>query len=196
LLRKIYEKNIIFSFLFAASVLQAAEFEVVDQLTVDGATTLKSSVVVIVPNLNLPLSLWVSTSAITPHLYVSTNGNVGIGTTAPGTTLSFGGFGSIWVNNDASNPFGMDTVSMKLRLFNGNPGTGAYQTQIGGMTLGTFTPYVTIGDGEHYFNRGNVGIGTTNPSTKLHISSGTLTIDGNVDTSINAVGDIPPRAIR
>ena len=74
-------KRILFLFfLFAASVLQAAEFEVVDQLTVDGATTLKSSVVVIVPNLNLPLSLWVSTSAITPHLYVSTNGNIGIGT--------------------------------------------------------------------------------------------------------------------
>ena len=74
-------KRILFLvFLFAASVLQAAEFEVVDQLTVNGATTLKSSVVVIVPNLNLPLSLWVSTSAITPHLYVSTNGNIGIGT--------------------------------------------------------------------------------------------------------------------
>jgi len=57
---KIYEKNIIFSFLFTASVLQAAEFEVVDQFTVDGATILRSSVQVIVPN-TVPLSLWVST---------------------------------------------------------------------------------------------------------------------------------------
>ena len=85
-------KRILFLFfLFASSVLQAAEFEVVDQLTVDGATTLKSSVVVIVPNLNLPLSLWVSTSAITPHLYVSTNGNVGIGTTGPDAQIDIQG---------------------------------------------------------------------------------------------------------
>ncbi len=98
---EIYEKNIIFSFLFAASVLQAAEFEVVDQLTVNGATTLKSSVVVIVPNLNLPLSLWVSTSATTPHLYVSTNGNVGIGTTNPTSKLQIVGL-PIYANNAAA----------------------------------------------------------------------------------------------
>ena len=75
----------------AASVLQAAEFEVVDQFTVDGATILKSSVQVIVPDIDLPFSLWVSTSAITPHLYVSTNGNVGIWTATPESKLEING---------------------------------------------------------------------------------------------------------
>ena len=84
-------KRILFLvFLFAASVLQAAEFEVVDQLTVDGATTLKSSVAVITPD-TIPSSLWVSTSATTPHLYVSTNGNVGIGTATPESKLEING---------------------------------------------------------------------------------------------------------
>ena len=38
------------------------------------------------------------------------NGYFGIGTNAPAAKLAFGGLGQIWVNNDASNPFGIDTV--------------------------------------------------------------------------------------
>ncbi|MCX5790004.1 MAG: hypothetical protein NTX64_16100, partial [Elusimicrobia bacterium] len=37
---------------------------------------------------------------------------------------------------------------------------------------------------------GNVGIGTANPATKLHMSTGTLTIDGNAAKSIDASGSI------
>jgi hypothetical protein len=37
---------------------------------------------------------------------------------------------------------------------------------------------------------GNVGIGTAIPSTKLHMSSGTLTIDGNTATSIVTTGSV------
>ena len=33
---------------------------------------------------------------------------------------------------------------------------------------------------------GNVGIGTSNPTTKVHVSSGTVTLDGNVSPSISA----------
>jgi hypothetical protein len=39
-------------------------------------------------------------------------------------------------------------------------------------------------------NAGNIGIGTTNPATKLHMSSGTLTIDGNVMTSLTTTGNV------
>ncbi|MCG2725653.1 MAG: hypothetical protein L6420_05250, partial [Elusimicrobia bacterium] len=51
------------------------------QLTVSGST-----LTIIAPD-TVPSSLWVSTSATTPHLYVSTNGNVGIGTDDPGYKL-------------------------------------------------------------------------------------------------------------
>jgi len=65
-------------------------------------------------------------------------GNVGIGTTLPGTKLAFGGFGSIWVNNDSTNPFGMDTVGGELRLFVGT-GSVTYQMKFGKYNGTTFT---------------------------------------------------------
>ena len=37
---------------------------------------------------------------------------------------------------------------------------------------------------------GRLGIGTTLPATKLHLSSGTLTIDGNIGPQINATGTV------
>lgn len=37
---------------------------------------------------------------------------------------------------------------------------------------------------------GNVGIGTTGPATKLHLSSGTLTIDGNAATALTTIGSV------
>jgi len=124
-------KKILFLvFLFAASVLQAAEFEVVDQFTVDGATILRSSVQVIVPN-TVPLSLWVSTSAITPHLYVSTNGNVGIWTATPESKLEINGtskFNGIintnnqWISGDG----GAEGIYIKD---DGNVGIGTAATE-------------------------------------------------------------------
>jgi len=37
----------------------------------------------------------------------------------------------------------------------------------------------------HILSGGNVGVGTTGPATKMHMSSGTLTIDGNVAPGLN-----------
>ena len=45
-----------------------------------------SSLTVTAPD-TVPAALWVSTSVSTPHLYVSTSGNVGIGTANPGAML-------------------------------------------------------------------------------------------------------------
>ena len=39
---------------------------------------------------------------------------------------------------------------------------------------------------------GNVGIGTTSPATKLHMSSGTFTIDGNVSPAMTVKGSGAP----
>jgi len=96
--------------------LFAAEFEIIDKLVVGGPATLKSSttlkgatsagyiasssqtlsgqltvnstVTILAPDGNLlGASLWASTSTITPHLYVSTMGSVGMGTAAPSAKL-------------------------------------------------------------------------------------------------------------
>ena len=103
-------------------------------------------------------------------------GNVGIGTTTPHAKLAFGGSGQIWVNNDPSNPFGIDTAPGELRLFTGN--ANSYQMKFGKMATDgtTFTSHLTIGDDGS--NRGNVGIGLDSPNTKLVIQEVPATIVG------------------
>ena len=109
------------------------------------------------------------------RMMIRYDGNVGIGTNSPAAKLAFGGFGQIWVNNDASNPFGIDTVAGELRLFTGN--SAAYQMKFGKMATDgtTFTSHLTIGDDGS--NRGNVGIGTDTPAYPLEISgAGTVSL--------------------
>jgi len=53
-----------------------------DKFVVDGASSFKSSVTITISTMQ-SASLWASTSTVTPHLYVSTTGNVGIGTAVP-----------------------------------------------------------------------------------------------------------------
>jgi hypothetical protein len=57
-----------------------------NKIVVRGAVTFNSSVTITVPDTQ-PAELWVSTSLVTPHLYVSTMGKVGIGTESPGEKL-------------------------------------------------------------------------------------------------------------
>lgn len=123
-----------------------------------------------------------------PKMTILSGGNVGIGTSSPGTALAFGGFGSIWVNNDTTNPFGMDTVGGELRLFVGT-GSASYQMKFGKYSGTTFTPHMTIGDDGS--NPSYVGIGTTNPSSKLTVygggtTSSTLELRGAANGGDNA----------
>ena len=110
---------------------------------------------------------------------INNSGNVGIGTTSPGTKLAFGGFGSIWVNNDSTNPFGMDTVGGELRLFVGT-GADSYQMKFGKYSGTTFTPHMTIGDDAS--RPSFVGIGTTSPNAKLTLFNPTEDVSINVNT--------------
>jgi len=61
-----------------------------------------SSLTVMAPD-TIPNELWLSTSATTPHLYVSTGGNVGIGTASPSAKLEVAAAGmSFQINPNAS----------------------------------------------------------------------------------------------
>ncbi|MGC9610637.1 MAG: hypothetical protein ABSE68_00180 [Minisyncoccia bacterium] len=123
---------------------------------------------------------------LTERLSISSGGNIGIGTTAPNNKLEIKGSGatSIRVTNEGVYPwdFGVSTDA-KFHLLDGNTGVvqGAfvfapYSELTLGVTAQTGTGSLYSGNG--YFS-GNVGIGTTAPSSTLHVI-GTSTIAGNV----------------
>jgi len=87
--------NLIFSSFLALNpfLARAVEFEVMDKFIVDGASSFKSSVTITISTMQ-SASLWASTSTVTPHLYVSTMGSVGIGTASPDAALHVVGISS------------------------------------------------------------------------------------------------------
>ena len=57
----------------------------------NGALKIIGSSITVIAADTMPSSMWVSTSAITPHLYVSTSGNTGIGLSNPNSKLQIAG---------------------------------------------------------------------------------------------------------
>lgn len=90
-----------------------------------------------------------STTSI-EQMAISANGNVGIGTTAPGQKLEV--VGSIYLNNGVSG----EGINM-------NGGNAIWRAS-GGMSLRT-----SNGERMRIDSTGNVGIGTNLPTTKLHV---------------------------
>ncbi len=79
-----------------------------------------SSLTVLAPT-TMASSLWVSTSATIPHLYVSTVGFVGIGTASPGAKLDVkAGLGNTYAVKVSSN----DGTELMVVQHNGNVGIG------------------------------------------------------------------------
>ena len=127
----------------------------------------------------------------TDVLYVDASSNrVGIGTTSPSTVLevSSTGVNGVDISQSASNAtqsgrlfFTTNTASEGFALFNAN---GTFQINSGGIPNDTSgTNRISI-----IGSSGNVGIGTTSPSTKLHVSGGDIRIDDTERIEFGAGG--------
>lgn len=115
---------------------------------------------------------------------VVAGGNVGIGTTAPRSMLQVGSVeagspsdGQIVIGRTDG---GASHRKMRIGL------DANYHLSIGDFgprTGDTYNPHVTVN-----YSNGNVGLGTTAPAAKLHLSSGTVLVDGNAATGLQVFG--------
>ena len=131
--------------------------------------------------------------AYTERMRITNTGNVGIGTTSPSDKLDV--FGDLRVSYDVSNYFAIEPISNGNAYFKASGGslhfaqtsknnqiflydyTGATTRwgEYDGSSIKLKTSSNTTGilldtDGNSYINTGNVGIGTTSPSSKLHVN--------------------------
>ena len=97
---------------------------------------------------------------------ITSGGNVGIGTDSPAQPLSVHGNFLVRTTNADGNKNRMQCVvggssdAANLYLYYGNSGDGTVSVRLNAQ-------------GDSYLNGGNVGIGTTSPQSKLHISTST-----------------------
>ncbi len=109
-------------------------------------------------------------------------GNVGIGTDSPGYKLDVES-GNIRVSSSGS---GVDAYTFYEESAGPTGATVGYDSTLNSLFLGTTSDNNT-NIAKHLIVRrsdGNVGIGTTSPLSKLHVSTGSTASAGNIDFSI------------
>jgi hypothetical protein len=131
-------------------------------------------------------ALTISTGGSTPRMHITSTGNVGIGTTSPGSLLHMLG------TSPELRIASYDGQTARLGLYEDTTGTqhGGYIQYVGnGDTLrlgivnsGTSTDVITVTD------TFNVGIGTTSPVANLHLRSASSATVMKISNSSSGVG--------
>jgi Chaperone of endosialidase len=131
----------------------------------------------------------------TEYLHISSTGNVGIGTTAPNTTLQVNGSIMMSTGTCGSSTAGsIQWNGSALQYCNGSSWT-TLAAGIGGSGttnyLARWTPNgTTLGIGATYDNGADVGIGTTGPAELLDVDGGLVSVraSGAVPSSFSVGG--------
>ena len=111
------------------------------------------------------LAFYTYNGGLIEKMRINSAGNVGIGTTSPSAKLDIHHFTS-GGNDDLLN-IGLDATNpTRAKIYTEN-----YDGNFGLWDSGSTQQVKVSSDGNSYFNGGNVGIGTTSPSSKLNISS-------------------------
>ena len=129
---------------------------------------------------------------------IDKDGNVGIGTANPSTKLHvYEGSGvpifRLQSNGDAQSAYSSYYNSANSKAgYCGIDGVGMFGQSNGALALGTndtpiiFSPYYSTGEKMRITTDGNVGIGTTNPQSKLNVR-GTISTGRNLAREVGSV---------
>ena len=117
---------------------------------------------------------------------IDINGNLGLGTITPTSTISEG------VAHRTLHFYSPNSRQVSLRLDNGNTGGNAWLLQSSGGLAGNGQGKFSIFDNNNATHRftidslGNTGIGTTNPSSTLHVQGNALITGVTTSSGFNA----------
>ena len=115
----------------------------------------------------------VSEGGNTERMRITKDGNVGIGTTSPGTKLHLADTSDVYLTLESTNTSLSEEAAIKYSNFN----TGANYwwqglNQSENWSLGYGTSFSSSTTKLFVSTSGNVGIGTTSPQAALHVNSG------------------------